>query len=82
MGAYRLYLLDAKGAIQARQDFVTDSDTEAMTTGSLLWRSCADCYPGYELWKARAASHASITTMRRYRRRRSMASPRICKNAC
>lgn len=51
MGAYRLYLLDAKGAIQARQDFVTDSDTEAMTTGSLLWRSCADCYPGYELWE-------------------------------
>ena len=51
MGAYRLYFLDRKGAIEAHQDFIADSDTEAKTTGSMLWRSCADCFQGYELWE-------------------------------
>jgi hypothetical protein len=51
MTAYRLYFLDAKGAIQARQDFAASSDTEAKTIGVLLWQACADCYYGYELWQ-------------------------------
>jgi hypothetical protein len=51
MTAYRLYFLDAKGGIHARQDFVADGDPEALTLGRLLWQACADCYQGYELWE-------------------------------
>ncbi len=51
MTVYRLYFLDAKGAIQARQDFTADSDSDATTIGALLWQACADCYQGYELWQ-------------------------------
>jgi hypothetical protein len=51
MAAYRLYFLDAKGAIQARQDFAAEDDREAMTIAGLLWQACVDCYEGYELWQ-------------------------------
>jgi GAF domain-containing protein len=51
MAAYRLYFLDSKNAIQARQDFAAADDGEAQTVGALLWQACADCYDGYELWQ-------------------------------
>jgi hypothetical protein len=51
MAAYRLYFLGFKDAIQARQDFTAENDTEAKMIGGLLWRACADCYRGYELWQ-------------------------------
>lgn len=52
MAAYRLYFLDAKGGIHARQDFAAEGDTDATIIGALLWQACADCYQGYELWQA------------------------------
>jgi len=51
MAAYRIYFLGFKDAIQARQDFTAENDTDAKMIGGLLWRACADCYQGYELWQ-------------------------------
>lgn len=53
MAAYRLYFLDAKNAIQARQEFVAESDAQARTISGALWQACADCCPDYELWEAK-----------------------------
>jgi GAF domain-containing protein len=51
MAAYRLYFLDAKNAIHARQDFVAEDDNEARIISTLLWQACADCYQGFDLWQ-------------------------------
>src|SRR6185503_13635235 len=60
MAAYRLYFLDFKDAIQARQDFAAENDNDAKIIGRLLWRACADCYQGYELWQTtRHLAHES-----------------------
>ena len=53
MAAYRLYFLDAKGAIQARQDFAAESDIQARTISGAVYQACAECYQDYELWQAR-----------------------------
>lgn len=64
MTAYRLYFLDANGGIQARQDFVAEDDGEAHAISGLLWRACADCYRGYELWQTtRRIAHESMTSL-------------------
>lgn len=51
MAAYRLYFLGFNDAIEARQDFTAENDNDAKLIGALLWRACADCYQGYELWQ-------------------------------
>lgn len=50
MSDYRLFFLDEKGAIQARQEFVAEQDLAAITLSSLVWQACSDVYAGYELW--------------------------------
>jgi hypothetical protein len=61
---YRLYFLDANSRIQARQDFVAEDDGEAQMIGRLLWRACADCYEGYELWQtARRLAYESTASL-------------------
>jgi GAF domain-containing protein len=51
MTAYRLYFLDAHGAIQARQEFPAENDAQAKLVSDSLWRACDECYPDYELWQ-------------------------------
>ena len=52
MVPYRLYFLDAEGAIQARQEFAADNDAQAKLISATLWRACDESYPDYELWQA------------------------------
>lgn len=52
MAAYRLYFLDTKGAIQARQDFAADNDVQAKLISGTLWHACDESYPDFELWQA------------------------------
>lgn len=50
MSDYRLFFLDDKGAIQARQEFVAEQDLAAVILSSLVWQACSDVYAGYDLW--------------------------------
>lgn len=52
MPAYRIYFLDTKGRIQARQDFAAESDAQARTISGAVYQACAECYQDYELWQA------------------------------
>jgi hypothetical protein len=48
---YRLYIVDEKGAIQARQEFVAPNDAASLVA-DLVYRACSDTCPSYELWQA------------------------------
>ena len=50
MPGYRLYFIDGKGSIQARQDLAAENDAEALTIAHILWQACSDCYAAFELW--------------------------------
>ena len=52
MNQYSLFFLDDRNAIQARHDFRTEDDAEAMTIAALLCEACSDVCAGYELWNA------------------------------
>jgi hypothetical protein len=52
MAGYRLYFVDEKGAIQAREEFVAANDADALMVSDLLYRACSDACYSYELWEA------------------------------
>jgi hypothetical protein len=47
---YRLFFLDDKGAIQAREDFAAPDDDAALAVSNLVGRACSDTHHSYELW--------------------------------
>jgi hypothetical protein len=47
---YRLFLLDEKGAIQARQELIAEDDETAIALSTIICEACSECYVGYELW--------------------------------
>jgi hypothetical protein len=59
---YRVYLLNAKGAIEVRTDFAAASDDAARTLCALLLDACSEYHAGYELWSA-ARHVATVTTV-------------------
>ena len=57
---YRVYLLNAKGAIEVRTDFAAASDHAARILCALLLDACSECHAGYELWSG--ARHVTTVT--------------------
>lgn len=51
MTEYRLYFLDEKGAIEAREGFEAADDDAALTVSDLVCRACSDLCTAYELWQ-------------------------------
>lgn len=51
MPRYRLYFLDAQGAIQAREDFEAADDSVAIAVFELVCRGCSDVCTACELWQ-------------------------------
>jgi hypothetical protein len=51
MAGYRLYFVDDKGAIQAREEFVAADDADALVVSDLVYRACSDTCYSYELWE-------------------------------
>lgn len=51
MTEYRLYFLDEKGAIEAREDFVAADDDAALVVSDVVCRGCSDLCIAYELWQ-------------------------------
>jgi len=47
---YRIYFLDRRGAIQAREEFDAPSDGDAVIIGSLVADVCSETYASYEIW--------------------------------
>jgi len=47
---YRLYFLDAKGAIQAREEFSAPSDADANFISNAVADACSGSHAGYEVW--------------------------------
>lgn len=50
MTEFRIFFLDAKGAIEARQELYADSDETAIAISALVYEACSDTYSGFELW--------------------------------
>lgn len=48
---YRLYFLDWKSRITARDDFAAEDDQSALPIAALLHDAFSDCSPGFELWQ-------------------------------
>ena len=53
MVEYRVFLLAAKGAIEARHEFVADDEASALLIARCLFDACSDSCAGYELWSGR-----------------------------
>ena len=65
MKDYRLYFLDGRGSIEARQEFRAEDDAEAKILAALLFDACSDTCAGYEVWSdARlvVSTHAGFGT--------------------
>jgi hypothetical protein len=52
MTGYRLYFVDDKGAIEAREEFIAPDDDIALVVSDLVCRACSDACHSYELWQA------------------------------
>jgi hypothetical protein len=48
---FRLYFLDWRGRISARDEFEAEDDDSAITIAVMLHEACADCSPSFELWR-------------------------------
>ena len=51
MTGYRLYFVDDKGAILAREEFIAADDAAALMISDLVYRACSDACYSYELWQ-------------------------------
>ena len=51
MADYRLFFLDSRGAIQAREEFVAPNDEIAYRISACLSDACSDRSFGYMLWR-------------------------------
>lgn len=51
MSGYRLYFVDERGAIQAREEFHAQDDDVALAASNLVFRACSDACYSYELWQ-------------------------------
>lgn len=51
MSEYRLYFVDQKGAIQAREEFIAPNDDAAIVISDWVCRACSDTCHSYELWQ-------------------------------
>lgn len=51
MSEYRLYFVDQKGAIQAREEFIAPDDDAAVMVSDWVCRACSDTCQSYELWQ-------------------------------
>ena len=51
MAGYRLYFVDDKGAIQAREEFIAADDDAALIVSEVVYRACSDACFSYELWQ-------------------------------
>src|SRR5262249_21479140 len=50
MADYRMYFLDGKDGIQAKDDFRAESDIAAMFIADWVFDACSEHYVAYELW--------------------------------
>lgn len=50
MAEYRIFFLDSKGAIEARQEILAESDDIAIALSTIVFQACSETYSGFELW--------------------------------
>ena len=50
MPDYRLYFMDAKGAIKAREEFTAPCDEDAAAVSAVIADACSEHYARYEVW--------------------------------
>jgi len=50
MAEYRIFFLDSKGAIEARQELHAEDDDTAIALSTILFQACSETYSGFELW--------------------------------
>lgn len=48
---YRIYFMDDRAAIQARDEFTCDDDAAALVIANRLAEACSEFYVSYELWR-------------------------------
>jgi hypothetical protein len=51
MAWFRLYFLDWRGRISARDEFEASDDQTAIKIASSLHEACADCSASFEMWE-------------------------------
>jgi hypothetical protein len=50
MAEYRIFFLDAKGGIEARQELQAEDDETAIALSTIVFQACSETYSGFELW--------------------------------
>lgn len=50
LSEYRLFFLDEKGAIEARQELTAENDQTAIALSTIVFEACSEVYSGFELW--------------------------------
>jgi hypothetical protein len=50
MAEYRIFFLDGKGAIEARQELRAENDDTAIALSTMVFQAFSETYSGFELW--------------------------------
>jgi hypothetical protein len=50
MTEFRIFFLDGKGAIEARQELYAEDDETAIALSAIIFETCSETYSGFELW--------------------------------
>jgi len=50
MAEYRIFFLDRRGAIEARQELRAEDDERAIALSTIVFQACSETYSGFELW--------------------------------
>jgi hypothetical protein len=50
MTEYRIFFLDRRGAIEARQELFAEDDDAAIALSTIVFQACSEVYGGFELW--------------------------------
>lgn len=50
MAEYRIFFLDGKGAIEAREERFAENDDIAIALSTIVFQACSETYSGFELW--------------------------------